>query len=170
MKNKGIFGLFIGLTLLLTVVIYCWLVIHELSHAGVCLLEGHSVTLASVIPHFAVSCNGIVQNGTLMLSNWQYFALSMAPYLLALIVSVALFLLKKYPKTSLTVALALLIDVSVNFFSSTIARTDFTQLAIVSKELLFVAMLPVAAVLVITVTVIYRELKKIKSGLSSKSL
>ena len=163
MKNKkGTLKLFLSLVMLLTVVIYSWLVIHESAHAAVCMIEGHSVTIASIYPRVAVNCNNLVIDNTLMISDWQYFALAMAPYLLALIISTVLLLLKKCPKTSLVVSLALLIDVSVNFFSSTMGRTDFTQLAIISKNLLILAMLPVAATLVITGAVVCRELKKLK--------
>ena len=163
-KKKNLLQVWTKLTLLLIVIMYGWLLIHETSHATICVMEGFDVKIAQIFPNVAVNCEGIVQDGQLMMSNWQYFILAMAPYILTMILSILLFAFRTHlpPKISLIAAITFLTDTAYNFFTTTIYHTDFYNLAIVNKTLFTIATLIVIIIITLNTLTIKQKIQEIK--------
>ncbi|HII71753.1 TPA: hypothetical protein HA265_03285, partial [Candidatus Woesearchaeota archaeon] len=115
---------------------YAWLAIHESAHYLACEFMGGTPSLVSYAPKVSLQCEGIYDDGYLIISHIGYFMYMMLPYIIAFIICASLFFFAKRRGAFLFVFVAVIIaDISLNYIMTMFSDSDFRTLAYISPSL-----------------------------------
>ena len=139
---KSFFLIWLKWSFIVVIILCSWISLHELSHAGVCKIIGGEPSLEQILPYPMINCDGLVIDNKLVVSPSQYFFYEITPYILALIILSILNFNKKIGiSISCSLVIVILLDILWNYIGSIFYRTDFKNMAMISKPLFVLAVI-----------------------------
>lgn len=141
-----------------------FLIVHEGTHAGMCLMIGKSLSLSSVYPHPSISCP-VADSDGLLVSHFAYFLYAFGPYLVEGVFLLLMF--RRFKPWIYASVIVIICDISVNIGQSLVFPTDFYNLALMDTRWFIVGMVMGAIFMITAVWYLIKSGKEMGERMNS---
>lgn len=148
--------------IVIVIIVFSLLFLHELMHSFVCFLIGGNPSFNSILPHMSVYCEGVVVEGKLMVSNFQYILYAMIPYIVWITFLFIIYFKKIDVRLTYIVSSYILLDTLYNYILSIFKPTDFRLLFVINSYFFVVFSFLVIIIVIISFNILVNRWKELK--------